>query len=74
MPGHEKLKTTQIYAPISIRQLKEVHPRTHPARFAVATDGAIVDSSALTRANAELAAETAEEEARKEAELADEAG
>jgi integrase/recombinase XerD len=29
--GHEKLETTQIYAQVSIRMLKEVHTRTHPA-------------------------------------------
>lgn len=28
--GHEKLETTQIYTEVSIRQLKEVHTRTHP--------------------------------------------
>lgn len=47
--GHEKLETTQIYAQVSIRMLKEVHTRTHPAR--------------LTTDNAELAAELAEDEA-----------
>ncbi|MGH7997062.1 MAG: tyrosine-type recombinase/integrase, partial [Opitutaceae bacterium] len=31
--GHEKLETTQIYAQVSIRMLKEVHTRTHPARL-----------------------------------------
>ncbi len=29
--GHEKLETTQICAQVSIRMLKEVHTRTHPA-------------------------------------------
>ncbi len=29
--GHEKLETTQIYAQVSIRILKEVDTRTHPA-------------------------------------------
>jgi len=29
--GHESLVTTQIYTHVSIRQLKEVHARTHPA-------------------------------------------
>ena len=46
--GHEKLETTQIYAQVSIRMLKEVHTRTHPARL---------------EANTELMAELAEEEA-----------
>ncbi len=47
--GHEKLETTQIYAQVSIRMLKEVHTRTHPAR--------------LTQDNAEMVAELADEEA-----------
>ena len=54
--GHEKLETTQIYAQVSIRMLKEVHTRTHPARLTL--DGA---------AEAELAAELAEEVAEHEA-------
>mgnify|MGYP001824392300 FL=1 len=29
--GHAKLETTQIYTHVSIRQLQEVHERTHPA-------------------------------------------
>jgi integrase/recombinase XerD len=48
MLGHAKLETTQIYTQVSIRQLKEVHTRTHPARLAL---------------DPELAAELAEEEA-----------
>ena len=48
MLGHAKLETTQIYTQVSIRQLKEVHTRTHPARLAL---------------DAEVAAELAEEEA-----------
>jgi integrase/recombinase XerD len=31
--GHEKLTTTEIYAHVSIRQLKQVHEATHPARL-----------------------------------------
>jgi integrase/recombinase XerD len=46
--GHEKLETTQIYAQVSIRMLKEVHTRTHPARLAL---------------DLELVAELAEDEA-----------
>jgi integrase/recombinase XerD len=49
--GHEKLETTQIYAQVSIRMLKEVHTRTHPARLT---------------ADPELAAELADEEAEDE--------
>lgn len=55
--GHEKLETTQIYAQVSIRMLKEVHTRTHPARLT-----AEPDLAALVQDNAELAAE--EEEAK----------
>ena len=31
--GHAKLETTQIYTQISIRQLKDIHTATHPARL-----------------------------------------
>lgn len=34
MLGHEDLATTQVYTRVSIRRLKEVHTRTHPARLA----------------------------------------
>ena len=54
--GHEKLETTQIYAQVSIRMLKEVHTRTHPARL-----------TATGETDDELAAELAEEEAEAEA-------
>ena len=33
MLGHERLSTTQIYTHVSIRKLKEVHARTHPAKL-----------------------------------------
>jgi integrase/recombinase XerD len=33
MLGHAKLTTTQIYVQVSIRQLKQVHEATHPARM-----------------------------------------
>ena len=29
--GHAKLETTQVYTEVSIKQLREVHERTHPA-------------------------------------------
>lgn len=62
--GHEKLETTQIYAQVSIRMLKEVHARTHPARLTRdAPEGVAVDPAALAQDNAELAAELAEEAA-----------
>jgi len=79
--GHEKLETTQIYAQVSIRMLKEVHARTHPARLtaaaglspapadAAASGGGVV-AAALD--NAELAEELAAELAEEEAELAEE--
>ena len=31
--GHAKLETTQIYTEVSIKQLQEVHERTHPAKL-----------------------------------------
>ena len=31
--GHEKLETTQIHTEVSIKQLQEVHARTHPAKM-----------------------------------------
>ena len=31
MLGHAELSTTQIYTRVSVRQLKEVHTRAHPA-------------------------------------------
>ena len=31
--GHAKLETTQIYTDVSIKQLQEVHERTHPAKL-----------------------------------------
>jgi integrase/recombinase XerD len=33
MLGHAELSTTQIYAHVSIRKLKEIHSATHPARL-----------------------------------------
>lgn len=31
--GHAKLDTTQIYTQVSIRQLKQVHTLSHPAKM-----------------------------------------
>lgn len=31
--GHAKLDTIQIYTQVSIRQLKQVHTLTHPAKM-----------------------------------------
>jgi integrase/recombinase XerD len=33
MLGHSRLDTTQIYAQVSVRKLKEIHTATHPARL-----------------------------------------
>ena len=30
--GHVKLETTQIYTQVSIRQVKDIHTATHPAK------------------------------------------
>jgi hypothetical protein len=30
--GHASLTTTQIYTPVSIQKLKEIHTATHPAK------------------------------------------
>jgi integrase/recombinase XerD len=38
MLGHAKLETTQVYAQVSIRKLKEIHAATHPARLERKTD------------------------------------
>jgi integrase/recombinase XerD len=51
--GHEKLETTQIYAQVSIRMLKEVHTRTHPATL----------DAHLSELAAELAEDAAEDAA-----------
>jgi integrase/recombinase XerD len=63
--GHEKLETTQIYAQVSIRMLKEVHTRTHPARLtldpAAAGAAALDDDDEHVEENPELAAELAAE-------------
>jgi len=34
MLGHAELSTTQIYTQVSIKMLKEIHTRTHPAKLA----------------------------------------
>ena len=33
MLGHADISTTQIYTQVSIRQLKDIHTATHPARL-----------------------------------------
>jgi len=51
--GHAELSTTQIYTQVSIRMLKEVHTRTHPA--------ATLSPEAKAELDAELADEADEE-------------
>jgi hypothetical protein len=51
--GHAELSTTQIYTQVSIRALKEVHTRTHPARLSPEVDAELAE---------ELADELAEDE------------
>ena len=66
MLGHAELSTTQIYTQVSIRQLKEIHTATHPARLERTKTAARSDdiSDALTAADMldVLAAEADEEE------------
>ncbi|MGH8016748.1 MAG: tyrosine-type recombinase/integrase, partial [Opitutaceae bacterium] len=65
--GHAELSTTQIYTQVSIRMLKEVHTRTHPARVSAhvdaahAANGAAVSPETHAELAAELAAEAAED-------------
>ena len=39
MLGHANVSTTQIYTQVSIRQLKEIHTATHPAKLKAETTG-----------------------------------
>ena len=48
--GHEKLTTTQIYAHVSIRQLKQVHEATHPAQMPAESSAAPSGQDADDRA------------------------
>ena len=41
MLGHEDLSSTQIYTQVSVKKLKEVHQRAHPAKDANAKSGQI---------------------------------
>ncbi len=38
MLGHSDMSTTQIYARVSIRALKEIHTATHPAKLVRESD------------------------------------
>jgi integrase/recombinase XerD len=65
MLGHADLSTTQIYTQVSIRQLKEIHRATHPARLSrepVDGNGANEDDKETVELFSSLAAEETEEE------------
>jgi integrase/recombinase XerD len=68
MLGHADISTTQIYTQVSIRQLKDIHTATHPARLTrqgqvadatIRDEGQQADAASLL---AELDAEAADEE------------
>jgi len=63
--GHEKISTTQIYAHVSIRQLKLVHEHTHPAELKpenTAAKEAAKESDAKARAELLSALDAEQEE------------
>jgi integrase/recombinase XerD len=43
MLGHAELSTTQIYTQVSIKMLKEIHTRTHPARLERRQSAVVMD-------------------------------
>ena len=45
MLGHADVSTTQIYTQVSIRQLKEIHTATHPARLEKQKEGRQTDDA-----------------------------
>ena len=45
--GHAKLDTTQIYTQVSIRQLKQVHTLTHPAKMSADQDVVEAETSPM---------------------------
>ena len=47
--GHADVSTTQVYAQVSIRQLQEVHARTHPARLSPGVRAELAGSEEDTR-------------------------
>jgi integrase/recombinase XerD len=50
MLGHTDLKTTEIYTQVSIRQLKQIHTATHPARLAQSSKSATDEAAESARA------------------------
>ena len=51
MLGHTDLKTTEIYTQVSIRQLKQIHTATHPARLAPSNQAHTEKSAQSARAD-----------------------
>jgi integrase/recombinase XerD len=41
--GHAQLSTTALYAQVSIRQLQDVHRRTHPAEAGLRLEADVVE-------------------------------
>lgn len=63
--GHANLNTTQIYAQVSIRMLKDIHTATHPGRVITAGQTGPDDAGDAIERDALLAmldAEAADEE------------
>lgn len=76
MLGHAMLSTTEIYTHVSIRKLKEIHTRTHPAKLARsnATSNTNADIDTISEREAlllSLAAEAEDEEGAESDEDAD---
>jgi integrase/recombinase XerD len=61
MLGHTDLKTTEIYTQVSIRQLKQIHTATHPARLAPPDSQTHADESARAELLSTLDAEAEED-------------
>lgn len=61
MLGHANVSTTQIYTQVSIRQLKEIHTATHPARMERTRKVERVEDSEEAALLASLAAEEQED-------------
>ena len=52
MLGHAELSTTEIYTQVSIRALKEVHARTHPAKLERSAAGPTAPAAAPSASSA----------------------
>jgi integrase/recombinase XerD len=62
MLGHADLKTTQIYAQVSIRALKQIHSATHPAQLPKKDSTTRPDKAAREQLLRALAAEEEDED------------